>query len=155
MGMELRMKRPEKFPGNPTPAVTWREFMELRTEVEATKPKGSRVVVVGRTIRDGELEGADSFNAVLDDLREEMAKHGEVTALVVPKPDAGGGAFDYSGGAVSVDKQGVGKCFVKFSSADVAKEAMISLAGRTFAGQELEVDAYDEARFDARDFYGA
>ena len=47
--MELRIKRPEKFPGPPTASVDWREFMELRAEVEANKPKvnGANVAACG------------------------------------------------------------------------------------------------------------
>lgn len=71
-GMELRMKRPDKFQGNPTPSVTWREFMELRSNVE----KGlSSVVMVAGAIRESELDDDESFRAVTDDMKVHNHNH--------------------------------------------------------------------------------
>lgn len=148
-GMELRIKRPEKFPGNPTPAVCWREFMEMRTELERSTPKGSSVVVVANAIRQHEVDSNESFRAVCDDLREEFSKYGQVISLVVPRP---GSTYDYSGG--TADRKGVGKAFVKYSDHKIAKEAVVELSKRTFSGIDLNVDLFDEIKFDARDFSG-
>jgi hypothetical protein len=149
--MELRIRRPEKYSGNPTPAVGWREFMELRSQVEQRQPKGSCVIMVGNAIRPHEVDTNESYRAVCDDLKEEIAKYADVKQLVVPRP---GSTFDYSKGG-GADRKGVGKAFAKFADAKTAKEAMQELAKRTFNGNDLSLDLYDEQKFDARDFSGA
>ncbi len=145
--MELRIKRPEKFPGNPTPAVCWREFMEMRTELEKEAPVGSSVIVVANAIRQHEVDNNESYRAVLEDLKDEFAKYGEVVSLVVPRP---GSTYDYSGGSVA--KRGVGKAFAKYASHKAAKDAVAELSKRTFSGIDLGVDFYDELKFENRDF---
>jgi hypothetical protein len=137
-GMELRLKRPDKFQGNPTPSVTWREFMELRAKMEKDQ---SRVVVVGGAIRENELEDGESYRAVVDDLKEEISKYGEIVSIVVPKPQV---SFNYSSGAVQSDPMGVGKCFVKFIDSSAAENAVAELSKRTFSGGDLSVGIFDE-----------
>jgi len=156
MGMELRLKRPEKFQGNPTPAVTWREFMEMRSELEASQPAGSSVVSLGGAIRPGELESKneDVYKALCADLRSECSKYGSVVDVVVPRESAAGATFDYSGGAVAAEKKGVGKAFIKYKSHEEATAALKELGQRLFEGHELDLDLFDEQRFNARDFYG-
>lgn len=148
--MELRIKRPEKFPGNPTPAVCWREFMEMRAEVEKEAPTGSSVLVINNAIRQHEVDHNDSYRAVCEDLKDELSKLGEVVSLVVPRP---GSSYDYSGGSVA--RKGVGKAFVKYPSHKVAKDAVAELSKRTFAGLDLGIDFYDELKFENRDFSSA
>lgn len=147
-GMELRLKRPDKFQGNPSPSVTWKEFMEMRGEIE----KGlSRVLVVDGAIRANELDDDESFRAVTDDLMEELTKYGAIDSLVIPRSQP---SFNYSGGVVESDTMGVGKCFVKYKDSAVAANAITELSKRTFAGCDLSVNTFEEARFDSRDFSG-
>jgi splicing factor U2AF subunit len=95
-----------------------------------------------------------SRQALCADLRAECGKYGTVTDLVVPRQGSSGASFDYSGGAVAAEKKGVGKCFVKYKSHAEAASALKELGQRLFEGRELDLDLFDEQRFNARDFYG-
>jgi hypothetical protein len=132
--------------------------MAMRGEFEA---KGSSVLVVGNAVREGEVEASDdSWRAVCDDMREELSKgHSHaIVDLVVPRPKdnttAAAAGFDYSGGQVAAETNGVGGCFVRFSSAAAAEDAMKEIAKKVFDGKQLEVGIFDEARFLSRDFKG-
>lgn len=155
-GMELRVKRPEKYVGNPTPSVTWREFLELRGEVESSEPQGSCVVMVGNAIRTNEADASEeSYRAVCDHLREEIGKHGVIVDMVVPRlKDSAAFAFDYSEGSLPKEAHGVGKCFVRFKSHGAAEEAIQELAKKNFDGQDLTAELFEEEPFLARNFSG-
>merc|ERR1712094_108962 len=63
----------------------------------------------------------DEYEEIVEDIKEECAKHGEVEKVAIPRPNADG-----------PDPEGVGKVFVKFATVDAARKASDALSGRTF-----------------------
>ena len=118
--LELRIKRPEKYPGNPTPSVSWREFLEHRNETLAGH--STTISLSGRTlVRPGELEASEeSFSAFIEDVRAECSKHGTVIECSV------------YGSPV--------KALVKFETADEAQTAVTELSKLAFAGENIAVE---------------
>lgn len=69
---------------------------------------------------------------ILQDVREECEKYGEVLDLKIPRP---------SGGRAN---PGVGKIFVKFGDNEAARSALARLAGRKFADRTVVVTYFGE-----------
>ena len=70
---------------------------------------------------------------ILDDVKEECDKYGQVVELKVPRPSMGGR-----------QSAGVGKIFVKFDTNDSAKKALHALAGRKFADRTVVTTYFSE-----------
>lgn len=121
--LELRIKRPEKFPGNPTPSVTWREFLEHRNETFAGR--STTISLWGRNlIRPGELEASDdSFRALIEDVRAECSKYGTIIECSVC------GTSDTHA-----------KAHVKFEAAGEAQMAVRELSKLSFSGDALTAE---------------
>lgn len=77
---------------------------------------------------------------IIDDIRDECSKFGQVLEVKIPRPVAGH--------AVS----GVGKIFVKYASAEETTVALSALSGRKFADRTVLTSFYDPERFAANEF---
>eukprot|EP00042_Codosiga_hollandica_P034923 m.252271 g.252271 ORF g.252271 m.252271 type:complete len:107 (+) comp54519_c0_seq3:1195-1515(+) len=77
---------------------------------------------------------------ILDDIREECRKYGNVESLQIPRP------------LPDLDVPGVGKVFVEFSSVDSAMTAAKAIGGRTFAGRVTISSYLDESKYFAGQF---
>lgn len=75
----------------------------------------------------------DEYDEIVEDIRDECAKHGTVEKVHIPRPGA----------------PGVGKAFVKYTEVAFATKAMDALQGRTFDGRKVAVQYLEEAKFDA------
>lgn len=71
---------------------------------------------------------------ICEDVQDECAKFGKVLELKVPRPSGG-----------SRQSPGVGRIFVKFSSAAEATKALRALAGRKFADRTVVTTYFPEA----------
>ncbi|KAG0060452.1 U2 small nuclear RNA auxiliary factor 2 [Linnemannia elongata] len=87
-----------------------------------------------------ELEDDQEYEDIIDDIRDECSKFGQVLEVKIPRPVAGH--------AVS----GVGKIFVKYASAEETTVALSALSGRKFADRTVLTSFYDPERFAANEF---
>lgn len=92
----------------------------------------SKAICLENMLTEQDVAG-DEYDEIVEDIKDECAKHGPVDKVVIPRPGA----------------PGVGKAFVKFAAVEGATKAMDALSGRTFDGRKVAVNYLDEAKFDA------
>lgn len=123
-------------------------------------PSGHTILLLLNMVAPEDLTDDTEYAEILEDVRDECTKFGQVRSLVIPRPtkkekskwDANAGALVTSGGAPlnpnamggggesqakSDEARGVGRVYVKFEDADGATTALRALAGRAFAGRSI------------------
>lgn len=73
---------------------------------------------------------------IVEDVMEECQKYGTIVELKIPRPSGG-----------SRQSAGVGKIFIKYDTAESAKNALQALAGRKFADRTVVTTYFDEVRY--------
>merc|ERR1712216_1070414 len=81
----------------------------------------------------------DEYDEIVEDIKEECAKHGAVEKVSVPRPKADGS-----------EPEDIGKAFVKFATVEAATKALDALSGRTFDGKKVVVKYIDEDSFNMK-----
>ena len=79
------------------------------------------------------VKTANAVAEILEDVKEECEKYGQVLDIKVPRPTMG-----------SRQSAGVGKIFVKFDGLEAARKALQSLAGRKFADRTVVTTYFSE-----------
>ena len=102
----------------------------------------SRAVSLAEMLEVDELRDDEEFADILEDMREECGKFGEVAEIVIPRPDAEGGEAP----------AGLGKVFVLYADVAGAAAARDALHGRKFGGKTVVADFLDPEAFAKRDF---
>ncbi|KAG0330001.1 U2 small nuclear RNA auxiliary factor 2 [Podila humilis] len=87
-----------------------------------------------------ELEDDQEYEDILEDIKEECSKFGQVLDVKIPRPVPG------------MAVPGVGKIFVLYSNSDEATTALRALSGRKFADRTVLTSFYDVAKFQAGEF---
>ena len=70
---------------------------------------------------------------IVEDVKEECEKYGQVLEIKIPRPSMG-----------SRQSAGVGKIYVKFGNAEIARKALQNLAGRKFADRTVVTTYFSE-----------
>ena len=107
----------------------------------AAVPAGvpSRVVLLeGLVASTDELVNHDDYADLLEDVRAEVAKHGALLGLAVPRPP----------------EPAAGRVFVHFADISAAIGAATRLHSRLFGGARVAARYYDEGAFQAGHFTG-
>lgn len=78
----------------------------------------TEVLCLLNMVTEEELRDEEEYEDILEDIREECGKYGEVRSLEIPRPLPG------------VDVPGVGKVFVEFTSDGDCQKAQHALSGR-------------------------
>jgi len=99
----------------------------------------SRVLVLHNMVTAEELADDAEHADILEDVREECAKAGAVTDVLIPRP-----------GVVGATAAGVGRVYVAFGGVAAAVAAHGMLDGRKFGGRAVVAAYMDEAAFAAR-----
>jgi hypothetical protein len=76
------------------------------------------------------------LSEIMDDIKTECQKYGEVLEVKIPRPTGG-----------SRQSNGVGKIFVKFDKPESAGKALRALAGRKFADRTVVTTFFSEVCF--------
>eukprot|EP00871_Galdieria_phlegrea_P000321 jgi/Galph1/128/GphlegSOOS_G4870.1 len=84
-----------------------------------------------------ELVDDEEYEDIIEDIREESSKYGELVEIKVPRPSKSDEA----------NPPGVGKVFLVYSAVADAEKAFAALTGRRFAGKSLIVNYFDEDRY--------
>jgi splicing factor U2AF subunit len=122
-------------------------------------PNNHTILLLLNMVAPEDLTDDTEYAEILEDVRDECSKFGEVRSLVIPRPakkekskwDANAGALVTSGGAPlnpsavggsessakTDEARGVGRVYVKFENAEGATTALRALAGRAFAGRSI------------------
>lgn len=77
---------------------------------------------------------------ILDDIRTECSKYGNVNSLEIPRPQPG------------QDVKGVGKVFVEFSTPTECQKAQAALTGRRFSNRVVVTSYYNLDQYHRREF---
>ncbi|KAI9784159.1 MAG: hypothetical protein M1839_002664 [Geoglossum umbratile] len=96
-----------------------------------------RVLQLLNMVTPEELIDNDEYDEILEDVKEECEKYGQVLDLKIPRPTGG-----------SRQSAGVGKIFVKFDNNESAGKALRLLAGRKFADRTVVATYFSEENFE-------
>lgn len=119
--ISVRRADPQK-PG-PASTVSNPEDGAPQTMFTAVKP---RVVRLANAVTAEELEDDDDYEDIVEDMREEAGKFGQVVEVHIPRPGKGD------------DPPGVGLVLLEFVSPDSALNARLGLHGRKFGTRAVE-----------------
>ncbi|KAF2088245.1 hypothetical protein K490DRAFT_40096 [Saccharata proteae CBS 121410] len=106
--------------------------MSMLAGTSSTDVEQGRVLQLLNMVTPDELMDNDEYEEIVEDVREECSKYGEVLDLKIPRP---------SGVRSS---NGVGKIFVKYDTPESAQKALRALAGRKFADRTVVVTFFGE-----------
>ncbi|KAI4326608.1 hypothetical protein MLD38_031902 [Melastoma candidum] len=105
----------------------------------------SKIVCLRDVVSTDDLRDRDGYTDVLEDMREEGSKYGNLVTVVMPRPEAGGGGLV---------RGGVGKVFFVYADVRSASAALTGINGRMFAGRVINAVFYPEDRFAHADLDG-
>lgn len=103
----------------------------------------TRIIMLREAVTLEEIQDETEYNEIVEDMREECAKHGPVARVIIPRPTPEAPA-----------PVGVGKVVVEFDDINAAVKARNQLHGRKFAGRTvvatyLSEEAYGAGQYDA------
>jgi len=88
-----------------------------------------------------ELLDDEEYEEILEDVREECSKYGQVKSIEIPRPVDG------------LEVPGTGKIFVEFTTLFDSQKAMQGLTGRKFANRVVVTKFIDPDAYHRRDFW--
>ncbi|KAL6654651.1 hypothetical protein ACP70R_008116 [Stipagrostis hirtigluma subsp. patula] len=103
----------------------------------------TKVVCLTQVVSADELKDDEEYEDIMEDMRLEAAKYGNLVKVVIPRPDP-------SGQPVA----GVGKVFLEYGDIDGAAKAKTALHGRKFGGNPVVAVCYPEDKFANGDYDG-
>ena len=87
-----------------------------------------------------ELVDEEEYEDILEDIREECSRFGEVRSIEIPRPVPG------------VDVPGCGKVFIEFGSSMECQKAQHALTGRKFSNRVVVTSYFDPDKYHRREF---
>ncbi|XP_062197411.1 splicing factor U2af large subunit B isoform X2 [Phragmites australis] len=96
----------------------------------------TKVVCLTQVVSADELKDDEEYDDIMEDMRLEAGKYGNLVKVVIPRPDP-------SGQPVA----GVGKVFLEYADIDGAAKAKTALHGRKFGGNPVVAVCYPEDKF--------
>ena len=87
-----------------------------------------------------ELTDEEEYEDILEDIREECGRFGEVRSIEIPRPVPG------------VDVPGCGKVFIEFGSSMECQKAQHALTGRKFSNRVVVTSYFDPDKYHRREF---
>jgi len=87
-----------------------------------------------------ELVDEEEYEDILEDIREECGRFGEVRSIEIPRPVPG------------VDVPGCGKVFIEFGSSMECQKAQHALTGRKFSNRVVVTSYFDPDKYHRREF---
>jgi splicing factor U2AF subunit len=107
---------------------------------KATAGPATQVLCLMNMINVEDLEDDEEYEDILDDVREECGKYGNVKSLEIPRPIRG------------VEVPGIGKIFVEFTNILEGQRAQENLSGRKFANRVVVTSFLDPDKYHRREF---
>jgi splicing factor U2AF subunit len=100
----------------------------------------TEVLCLLNMVAEEELVDEEEYEDILDDIREECSKFGQVVSIEIPRPVPG------------VEVPGLGKVFIEFSSSEECQAAQLSLTGRKFSNRVVVTSYYSLDKYHRREF---
>ena len=106
----------------------------------------ARILLMLNMVTADELHDEMEYSEILDDVREECARYGDIEDLRVPRPakrdkskwgSSEPGALSAAEASKVDEAAGVGRVYVKYKDSDGANMALKALAGRSFGGRSI------------------
>jgi len=102
--------------------------------------QATEVLCLLNMVVEDELKDEEEYEDILEDIREECSKFGEVKSLEIPRPVPG------------VEVPGLGKVFIEFTSSSDCQAAQLSLTGRKFSNRVVVTSYFDPDKYHRREF---
>ncbi|KAF0989173.1 hypothetical protein HZS_1241 [Henneguya salminicola] len=106
----------------------------------------TEVLCLLNTVTEQELTDDHIYNEIIEDIREECSKHGDIISIEIPRP-----------GDEQQNEENtaefVGKVFVEYADKDMCKVAHETLAGRKFNQNLVITTFYDAEKYKRKEFY--
>ncbi|PAN43510.1 hypothetical protein PAHAL_8G240900 [Panicum hallii] len=103
----------------------------------------TKVVCLTQVVTADELRDDEEYEDIVEDMREEGRKYGNLVKVVIPRPDP-------SGAPVA----GVGKVFLEYADVEGSTKAKTGMHGRKFGGNQVVAVFYPEDKFAAEQYDG-
>nr|GEW32031.1 splicing factor U2af large subunit B-like isoform X1 [Tanacetum cinerariifolium] len=103
----------------------------------------TKVLCLTEVVSADDLMDDGEYEDILEDMREEGGKFGDLTNVVIPRPNPNGDQV-----------HGLGKVFLEYADTDACAKAKESLGGRKFGGNVVTAVYYPEDKFFENE-YGA
>ncbi|CAI0410007.1 unnamed protein product [Linum tenue] len=107
------------------------------------QPAATKVVCLTQVVTEDELKDDQEYEDILEDMRIEGGKFGNLLNVVIPRPSPDG-----------APSPGVGKVFLEYADIDGATKARAGMNGRKFGGNQVVAIFYAENRFHEGDYDG-
>jgi len=133
-GCSLRVGRPRAYQGPPGSEAA-------QSAMAPQFPGATEAIQMANMVTIDELKDDEEYSDIMEDIKGEMEKYGEVAAMEVPRPPAEG-----------EQPECVGVIYVKYTEVANAIKAQMELEGRTFGGNNVECCFYPVDKFDAGQF---
>ncbi|KAG6420637.1 hypothetical protein SASPL_117172 [Salvia splendens] len=101
----------------------------------------TKVLCLTEVVTTDELMDDGEYEEILEDMRDECQKFGELIAVVIPRPVPD-----------STPSNGVGKVFLEYSDTTGCMKAKFALSGRKFGGNSVTALYYPEDKYYDKDF---
>lgn len=145
-GCSLRVGRPKAYQGPPGSVAATQAALAAAGAQNLMGLSGEDPTVViqmKEMLTVEELRDSEEYDDIVEDIRGEMEKYGEVESVEVPKPpeDPAAEVPEY----VSI-------VYVKYKEVGGSIKAQLELEGRVFGGNAIQCNFYPEDKFDAKEF---
>jgi len=110
------------------------------TGVSVGPGQATEVLCLLNMVDEEELKDEEEYEDILEDIREECGKFGEVKSLEIPRPVPG------------VEVPGLGKVFIEFANSSDCQAAQLSLTGRKFSNRVVVTSYFDPDKYHRREF---
>ncbi|KAI1730953.1 RNA recognition motif domain-containing protein [Ditylenchus destructor] len=124
--------------GGAVPTFTQTQIAGIDLSKGAGPP--TEVLCLMNMITEEDLQEDEEYEDIVEDIREECAKYGNVRSLEIPRA------------VVGVEVRGVGKVFVEFSDKNECQKAQAALTGRKFANRVVVTSYFDPDLYHRRQF---
>jgi len=112
----------------------------------------TRVIQLLNMMSRDDLQNDDDFGDIVDEIKEECAKYGQIISMFIPRPPP----RDYNSyneeGTRPKRVWGLGKIFIEYKRKEDAHQAQQSLGGRKFNCRLVVSGFYSEDRYLRKDF---
>ncbi|KAF7633711.1 hypothetical protein Mgra_00006892 [Meloidogyne graminicola] len=98
----------------------------------------TEVLCLMNMVVEEELQKDDEYEDILEDIRNECNKYGNVVSLEIPRP--------------GYEERGIGKVFVEFQTKEECQKAQAALTGRKFSSRVVVTSYYDPDLYHRRQF---
>mmetsp|Transcript_16928 Transcript_16928/g.22374 ORF Transcript_16928/g.22374 Transcript_16928/m.22374 type:complete len:572 (-) Transcript_16928:367-2082(-) len=95
----------------------------------------TKVLVLLNMVGQEELTDDNEYEDILEDIRDECGKYGQVQQVVIPRPGS------------TYAPSSVGKCYIQYTSETMSQAAAVALAGRQFANRVVKIEYFPEDKF--------